>query len=484
MNFLLRIALIPLFLTTLLLPQTLSETEQLEAWLTVFKQHRGDVLFPAAYSSLQNRIDSLKQRPKPGATNGESGAPEAYFFLSKELLEWIDTAQYTSEMLNPLLSLRARVATMGAEDYASSLFFAADKKLQQAAKAYRNDKSNHARQLAAEARELYQKAEFACIRNNLLGEMRILIQESLNKQADKLAPQTLRKVQALLADVESMVKSQRYYSETLSQKTQELMREANHLYQLVQTLQPIYQSPDAGEAFLLKMEREFKLLAEQVEDSAMRRAVGFQNLLNALKDKLAELSSENRRLLSRNQLLESEKQDLEKALLRFQYGNFDVQQSLLGQKIERVRRLMGEDRVEEQGSFLVIYLDSLDQLFDTDSQLKPINNEKRLTVLTEALSEFAENPIYLRYIKYSYDNLAFTNTIATQRVESLKTHIRSYPAFQENSQLFTAAFVYEPEQPQDLDRDYLEIRIDLKAYLSARDKHGATTPQHRKSSTE
>ncbi|MCB0260883.1 MAG: hypothetical protein KDE62_14350, partial [Calditrichaeota bacterium] len=103
--------------------------------------------------------------------------------LRDDLHNWVAVSEKVHQTFITLLSIRQQAVLLGAEDYAPNLFRQAETALLKAADAHRRSKISSASQRAAAARKLYQQATLTAIRNNLLGEVRVKIQEAEDFQA-------------------------------------------------------------------------------------------------------------------------------------------------------------------------------------------------------------------------------------------------------------------------------------------------------------
>ncbi len=394
-------------------------------------------------------------------------------------LENIQSLKIASEKatkdFTTLLVLRQRAILLGAEAYGTEFFEKAEFTVLQTGDLHRDRQMSQALQMANKARKLYQQAEAEAIRNNLIGQVRIIISEADDYQAKTLAPTTYKNVKSLLHSVEGLIRENQFESTQLPLLSEKLLNEANYLLSLSKTLHYLARVPAAAESYVRNLETHIGAIAEQL-DYRPRFEEGFEKVLQDLNKTITTLAQENRMLAAQNTALVDEKVALEQSLLK--YKSLAAQEKFLHQKIIRARSAFKDNgKMEKQGSFLTIYVDSLNWRGE-ETTLSP-ENKGRLLNLAKALNEFPGHPVIIRYIQLSIENSAFQQTLAAQRAESIRSYIQSLPLFR--GKRLQAIGVNSTDRQALSGSSHVEVLIDLTAYLSFDDRNNGQIPSNKTS---
>ena len=463
-SFLLHIACITFLINNFLFGQVQKDFREAEMLMTQLQANQAELFFPDIISDLAGRIDQLKVQ----AENANWLVYDAEMkTLRDDLHNWVAVSEKVHQTFITLLSIRQQAVLLGAEDYAPNLFRQAETALLKAADAHRRSKISSASQRAAAARKLYQQATLTAIRNNLLGEVRVKIQEAEDFQATKTAPQTYARTQQLLAQVEEMVQLNRYDDHELPAKSTALDQSATQLLFLAKHLHPAHFDSGQGEALLLGLEKGLTQIAQQL-DYQPRYGEGFSGVLQDIQVMLQSLQDETSRLSQRNMALETENQELERRLRRYQ--SLADQERFLQRKINRAMATLNS-RIEKQGSFLTIYLDSLNWK-QNEPALSP-ENQVRLLKLVEVLTEFPDQSVIIRYIQLAPENNAYFQTLAAQRAEIIRNFLQSRPLLQDKP--IQAVGINSTDYLSLSGSSHLEVLVDLNSYLTL-DKSSRENP--------
>ncbi|RMG61212.1 MAG: hypothetical protein D6715_14115 [Calditrichaeota bacterium] len=394
-----------------------AKQQRLAELLAQLRIENGHILFPSIYHSFQKQLglgaagDSSKQL-----------SPELQDQLRVELEAWVRISREVSGFLAAVLEVRGEAVALQAEEFAADVFQEAEKQLQDAARAYHQNQRKKARQLSERARQLYLQAQAEAIRNRLLGEARIFIQESKDMGAENYAPRTLALVETLLADVERLVNSGRYDDPNLTRRSQLLEEQARHLLSLMQVIRSFHRDKAAAEAYLLELEGGLDSLAALVNyrprySQGLPQVIDeLSDALHSFKNELDQLREENRRLREENQALRQQVARLEKQLGR---------KRSLASRIQRIGEMLAprDISVRQEGDWLVLGIDNVP--FAPGSSAIPPEAEAALQAIVHALAEFAGQKVQVVVSLLGKGNPAYNQNLAQQRARALAHYFQS-----------------------------------------------------------
>lgn len=434
--------------------QSPDDYSQIESLMLTLRAFQADILFPEVFQNFQNEIESFRN---PGSdTNWEAGSNDKET-LRQSLEQWISRADKTQQFLKDALAARQRAIEAGSEEFAPEVFRDAESHLHNAADIYQKGNSTRALHLSKEAEMLYRKAEFQSIRNNLLGQIRIQIQEAKDMRAEELVPKSYQYTAKLLAEVETLIEKNRFDDLQLSQKSRDLYTSAKHLLYLARTANFISQAAGNTETVMLRLEERLTLLVNQLNETPTA-IKGAEELLAQLQLSAQNLLLAGERLEKRNQQLELENRELERELLT--YKSLSDQRLELERKIKQVSVIL-EENVEKQGQFLTLKIDPF--IFDGEGSEISSADPAQLAKLMDALHEFYGYPLLIRFVQPSNGTLAYYQSLASRKAQSIVEYIRSHLLFGDTA-IQSAGVAYAPGESGFQPASFLEIRIDLGNY--------------------
>ena len=419
------------------------------------KIHKGDILYPTVFAQLQNELSIL----------GSTGQPEPPFEFGityenthQTLNHWVMVAETTEKTMVDVLAARSKAIMFGAENLTGMVFQNAEQKLRGAAEQYyqQNERSS---KTAREARVLYENATREAIRNQLLGQTKIILYESESLGARTVAPQSFSKATALLADVESMLNTKNTQNQTLFQKSAALQERTRELQLLVKTIKPMLASPKDIENFVLDLNSYIQKIGDEL-NAPIQQLGGLQDLFRQLLIAANNLNTDNQRLHSRNTDLTAENVNLELALTN--YRSIAARRESVQRKVEKLRSF-NIGGIEQRNGFITIRMDSIafeSEYYDINPQ-----NARRLNRVLGALNEFTEYPVIVRYVQFASQNVYHDQQLATMRAESIRDHLQSHDANPKRD-IQALGLVFKSPQSDSDDNGQLEILIDLEGILT------------------
>lgn len=428
---------------------------KIQSLMAGLQAQQAAIFFPTEFQKFQDQVEELQNSPDNFEWESHINKIQN---LEQDLENWLSTIQNVRRFLKGPLIARERAIQIGAEEFASDFFTEGETRLRTSAEHYRTGKLSQASDLSMKAEEAYRRAEFQTIRNNLLGEARISIQESIDLQAEKFTPHSYRHTQKLLVEVDSLIDRDRFDDLQLSQKSRDLYSSAKHLLYLTRIVNAIHQTPENAESFILALEAKLTALADQLGETLQREA-NPDAILAKIQIAVQNLKQEKDQLEKRNQRLELEKRELEREL--FKNKSLGDQRMYLDGKIKRVK-VMLDGNVERQDRFLTLRIEPF--AFTNMGQSINSTDPEQLSKLLDALSEFPGYPLLMRYFQPEAQPAAYNQTLANNRAEAIKDYLKSHLLFSDTA-IQAVGVVYDASQSETEPYPYLEIRIDLDGYL-------------------
>jgi|GEM_PF-3608131 len=379
------------------------------------KSMNGHLFFPIEYAHLRKELSDLE---KVAVNSHWNAWRESYESLEKDMQLWL--ANTTQVQTNSATALDARTDAilLKAEQFAEETFLKGDKQLQRAASFMAEGNFSRAEKHVDNARILYKRAELEAVRNNLIGEVRILIHESLDLKADELAPRAYNRASQLLEETEELVRVGKTSEIDISGQSKRLVHAANTLLQRVQTIQPLYKVKSNIEIFLAKLENDLNTVAKEL-DLFPENSDNVDDLLQEIHAAAKSLNSEKALLVERTRRLEEEKETLERELAQYRDQARVRQERQI--RINKVKASL-QQLVLQNGNVLTIILDSL--AFNDESFSLTPEQRSRLNTVSLALQDLSIKSLEVRYISYTPENAALHQHLATKRAEAISEHLQ------------------------------------------------------------
>ncbi len=307
--------------------------------------------------------------------------------------------------------------------------------------------------------KLYRKTYGEAVRNNLLGEVQILLQESKNLNAEKYAPRTYQLTSQLLSEVESLIDAQRYDSPQLDQKATLLKEEANHLWKITQMIHDFQKKNGNYEAYLLRLEKQLRETASLLNLNP-QFSRGIIPILLDIQQAISNLKEQYQQLAQMNEKLVKENQALREKLIRFT-ENKRITESL-EQKLDTLREQVANVvEIQQLDSFLILKIPGF--TFNSGSlDIRPMEAQK-LNKLILILREFPNRKLVVKYIQPQRGELVYNQTMALKRAQSIKNYLQAF-MFLDDSLVDTIGEVSHEALPLSSARGEVEVTIYLKPY--------------------
>lgn len=254
-------------------------------------------------------------------------------------------------------TLEGRSAALAAQapKLASEQWESAEKEFDGAARKLEGGDVNKGKSRASDALSEYRAAELTAIQGAILNEARRLIAKAEDEKADKHAPVSLSRAQALVARAESDLQGNRYATDVPRAMARDAEYEARHASFITASAMQIKDKDKTTEDLILDWETPLREIANQL-DSSTDLSNGYQLTLDASLARIQRLqetdeakSTEIDRLAARNLELE-EKLGITTALA----NAMEMRQ----RQVTALEQLFGsnEARIVQEGDKVIIRL--------------------------------------------------------------------------------------------------------------------------------
>jgi len=396
------------------------EIGQIEELILSIRQNSGDILFPKRFNEYLNQfqriMDLSLERP---LTDIERSDLKSLYRLFEDLNQKNDRLKpyFTS-----IIESRENALANEANDFSPQLFQKAEKSLQELAEKFEKNIPGNSQELINRCVQLYKEAEFEAVRNKLLSEVRILLQESQELDAEKVAPQSFNKVNSLLGEVEEILNARRYNDPTLSEKASQLLEESKHLLFIVQQNQQLRQDNAAFESYLLQLEETTSRIARLLQiDTSFSN--GVQQVLKNIELSLQDLQNELQRQQQQNQFLQDSiariSEEMESMRLKL------VKDQAISERVEVLKAQLSllNIKVVYQEHEIILRLNSLQFPLGKLQVIK--EDQDRLEKMGEALRTFPLESLLVKVIQNPGGNAQYNQNLAEQRAKSVALIIQN-----------------------------------------------------------
>ncbi len=431
--------------------------KQIGELIISIRTNGGDILFPNEFYTAKENFEIFSQKGESSALTA-SEQKDAIALLKK--LEHLNKiTQNARPAFSRVLAAREEALNNSASDYAPELFLDAENELHDAARIFRGGSSNDLEERLNTIYRLYKRAQYQSIRNKLLSEVRIFIQESKDLGAAKYAPRTFALVEQLYSEVENILDKNRFTDPNLQDKANQLAEESQHLLYLTRLKNRLEKSDDALEDWVLQLEKSVSNLAAIINYQP-QYSEGIQAVMENVRLSIQELQTENLALKKKNGELSDSIAHLNNRVNNLE-GRLKIQKDWSAVIKDLNAELGGFGiRVSENNTSVLFQV--ADLIFqpgkiEVDQSSYPV-----LQKLGKSLQQFSGHPMQLLVIQTGRGNHDYQATLADQRAMSCALVVQT-SGFIPDSQLTVRG-----EANDDPGGDasvLLEVRIQKNVYL-------------------
>ncbi len=427
---------------------------QLDELVISLRLNRADILFPRKFGDYYKELERLKavavERP---LTDTESSDLSQLYSLFSDLN---NKAEELKPFMGSIFEARDGALSNDANDFAPDLFQKAEKGMHEVADRLSRGTSSNSQQKINEVIREYREAEYEAVKNKLLSEVRILIQESKDLNAEKTAPQTYGKVIGLLKEVESIINAQNFNDPSLGEKAASLLEESKHLLYLAQLAHQIHRDDAAFENHMLQLEDSiYKLVLLLNVHSSF--AGNVDEALKSINQSVSELMDELDRQRKQNTVLLDSLNRLRKdiATLKTQLG----EDQTIRHKVENLRTGLASENINViyQSDQIVMRMNGIE--FPLGQIQISGRDRTRLEKIGVALRVFPTQHITVQLGQGGVGNTQYNKALAEKRARAAALIIQS-AGYIQDSRISTEGVLLN--QDQNTAHAVVDVVVDLK----------------------
>ncbi len=439
----------------------------LETYITEMQRYDGEVLYPEVFRKCQAEFETIRR-----AAGTPSPSPDFQIHIKEfadRLHYWMAVCRDARSFFNSLLSLRQRVTESGGDIYGEPFFQKGDRNLREAARLFQEGRKEELGKPMHAAEMHYRSAEYMAIRDNLLGQARILLRESEDLNAEENAPLTYHRVQIMLTNVEEQVKQARVADDALSQEAQQLIFYAKHLLNMSRTIQRLKKNPGNMEAFLLELEQSMQILATNLETTPAWNE-SYQDIWGELIQGAERQHRHVADLKREKETLELQKLALEKEFLKGK--NVAERQQYLQEKLNRIQAKF-PFRLVAEGNRILFQVDSVS--FHEETDQLTATGEAQLRKLSSVLEEFPYTPIIVRVEEAVPSTFSGAAENAFRRLQTIKKILYGN-LMEAEKYIHVVSEIQKVQTGVVPSKPAIRVEVDLNDYLGALPEEPGSTP--------
>ena len=409
-----------------------------DAALAQANAERASIFAPISYSEGGSAYKEAESTLESGGAIDD--IQEALAEATEAFRRSAAAAEVAKVTLPGAVAARADAISAEAARFSPEAWEEAEVAFANAVRRLENDSVNAAQRLGEQARVRYRDAELLAIKANYLDETRALLEQARDARAKRYAPKTLAKAEALLAEAEQALDTDRYDTDRPRGLAQEAKYEARHAIHLSQ-LGAAFRGRDVTfEDSQLAWEDSVRGVADQL-DSPIDFANGHQAAADALVEMVADLQAElaQARAQAGDQqqhiaALEQEIGALETRLGGEAESLHMVNALLAAQeriraRIVQVEELFDEDQavVLRKGDDVIIRMVGLN--FDTGKATVKPEHHPLLALLRQAFALFPNSPVLIEGHTDSFGSDELNQRLSEDRAKAVEAYLTSVGAF-------------------------------------------------------
>ncbi|MFZ0389978.1 MAG: hypothetical protein WAN36_05925 [Calditrichia bacterium] len=416
------------------------------------RMNRANILYPEDFRGFSRRYQELRR--DPGSAADLDRRAQA---LLLDMQRFNQLSEQARSALSGLLELREQALSSGAEDFASQQMQEAGEKLTELASRYKKEKEVSPNSLT-EARELYLKAQLEAIRNKMLGDVRILLEESRDLDAGKYSPKTLARVSSLYTELENIIEKGLFKATGLQTRAERLYQESRHLLYLTQTARELRRQDTAVESYLLDLEANLSKLAAQLNIET-KYGDGPNPVVDEILGQVEKLQAENSALKQMNVQLQDSIAALQRLLN--QYHSQENARNLFSGRIAAIRQSLKADGVEviESGDQVIFRLNRIQ--YQPGRIYTDQKYQDKLQRIGRILQQLPLESVEVRLGQVPSGNTDYGISLAERRARSAAFIVQS-ASFLSDQQISFNGFLLENEPQQG------QAILDVVARFSGR----------------
>ncbi len=301
---------------------------------------QADILSPDVFVRAFKKYNEAKDDFKRGRSLNEINTKLRE--VSTDLDAAMNTAKVGKVELEGALKARNDALDSNAPQFAQESYATADRFFLEAARKFESGDRNGAKKRAEEAERVFREAQLQAIKGSVIGEVRNQIIKAREVKVDRLAPLTFGKAEALLAEAEKILNSDRYAAGTAREKAEAAAYEIKHATQLAEQIQRVKLDERQWEKLLLEQQQQIASISKEL-DFNPQFLEGTDKPVNDIRQAIKSLREERRSLTAEVSKMSTRLDELSREL-----NNIREAQVGLESQLEKEKRKQQELQQERQ----------------------------------------------------------------------------------------------------------------------------------------
>ncbi|NUO82948.1 OmpA family protein [candidate division KSB1 bacterium] len=301
---------------------------------------QADILSPDVFARAFKKYNEARDDFKRGRSLSEINTKLRE--VSTDLESAMNTAKVGKVELDGALKARNAALDSDAPQFAQESYATAERTFLDAARKFESGDRNGAKKRGEEAERIYREAELQAIKGSIIGSVRNQIIKAREVKVDRLAPLTFAKSEALLAEAEKILNSDRYAAGTAREKAEAAEYEIKHATQLAEQIQRVKLDERQWEKLLLDQQQQIASISKEL-DFSPQFAEGTEKPVNDIRQAIKSLRAERRDLTAEVSKMSTRMEELSREL-----NNIREAQVGLESQLEKEKRKQHELQQERQ----------------------------------------------------------------------------------------------------------------------------------------
>jgi outer membrane protein OmpA-like peptidoglycan-associated protein len=312
------------------------------------KASQADVLSPDAFARAVRRFSEAQEDFK--RNRGIGDITKKLREAETDFSQATQNAKLAKKVFDKLLQSREEALKANAPEYAASAYNSGEQFFKEAMRKLETGDSAGAKKRGDEAERYFRDAELQAIKVSIIGSVRALIAKAQEAKVDKLAPLSFGRSQALLAEAENILNTNRYAAATAREKAEAAEYEIRHAAHLAEQIQRLKADDRELEKVFLNSEKQIAEVSKELNFSPQFET-GIGKPLNDLRSAIKTLLEEQRRLLAEVEQRDKRIDELNRSLEEKNREISAMQEAKTGLESELVKKqqlLLEKQRQEEK----------------------------------------------------------------------------------------------------------------------------------------
>lgn len=309
---------------------------------------QGDVLSPDVFARAIKRYGEAQQDFKRGRGLGE--IDRKLREVDTDMDQVMQTAKVAKAAFTSLIQARDQSLKANAPQYAADLYASGDQAFKDTMHKLETGDMNGAKKRAEEAERYLRDAELQAIKVSIIGSVRGLIAKAQEVKVEKYAPLLFTRGQALLAEAEGILNTNRYAADTAREKAEAAEYEIRHAIYLAEQIQRLKADERGWEKALLANEQLVAKVSQAFNFTPQFDA-GIAKPLDDIRNAIKTLREEERRLIDEVANRDKQIDELNKTIEQKDKEIGAMQESKTGLESELAKKqqiLLEKQRQEEK----------------------------------------------------------------------------------------------------------------------------------------